>query len=443
MRQSAGVVSLCLVSPVWLFLAGAPGCSTPNNPPDAGDPGAGGTVQVAGCGYGITTRDGATAPVPGTAMLGPDPTPYAVHLAFTGDASRSMNMVWRTKDDATLATQVRFGAGDALDKSAGGYTFTYPSGNRPDSRIHEAHLCGLLPDTTYSYQVGGGGTDGKEVFSKTYKFHTAPDLATKPDAQLLVAVIGDTRDGYSTWGQALQQLVRLGPPDLILFSGDAVTLGTFQGDWDQFFLNADPILASIPLIGAAGNHDINAINYYSQFAFPGNEENFSFDYGPIHVSVLNDSPADTGDLAGKATPFLDADLKAATADGSRWRLVMHHRPLWSASMHGGDPKLRALFGPVIDTYHADLVLNGHDHDYERTWPMRGDQKQPSPKDGTVYVIAGSAGAELYDNGTGAWTAVSKKTHSMLLLQVRRKALDLRAFSADTDMPFDSFSLTRP
>ena len=55
----------------------------------------------------------------------------------------------------------------------------------------------------------------------------------------------------------------------------------------------------------------------------------------------------------------------------------------------------------------DLVLSGHDHDYERSKPMRG----ATPGAGTVYVVVGSSGAPLYDNGSDVWTQLSEKTFS--------------------------------
>lgn len=433
--------------PSALLLALAPGlgvgCSQdaagPGQPDGGAGPTAGGTFALTGCGYSVTTRDGASAPVPGAAVLGPDPTPFAVHLGVAGDPRTSINVVWRTADETTLATRVLFGAGDALDQNVDGVTFYYEAPPHGPVRIHEAHLCGLKAGTQYSYRVGGKGADSREKWSPTYKFHTAPDLARDPAAQVLLAVLGDTRGGYAEWGQALARADRLGPPDLILFSGDAVTLGTMQSEWDEFFKQAEPVLTRVPLVGAHGNHEINTINYYSQFAFPGNEEFFGLSYGAAHVTVVNDNPADPADLGGRERDFLDSDLKASAVP---WRLVMHHMPLWSAgTTHGGDKKLLGLWGPVIDANKVDLVLNGHEHSYERTRPMRGQTPAPGPADGTIFLIPGSAGAVLYDIGKGFWTEKSEKTRSLVLLKVRPGSVAVRAYRDDgTDL--DSFNLTK-
>ena len=74
--------------------------------------------------------------------------------------------------------------------------------------------------------------------------------------------------------------------------------------------------------------------------------------------------------------------------------------------------------PIFDRHRVDMVLNGHDHDYERTKPMRGNQAQASAADGTIYVVSGGAGAELYENGSDFWTETSASLHSATVVRVR-------------------------
>jgi hypothetical protein len=393
-----------------------------------------------GCGYTVTVRDGASPPALSQKMLGSDPTPFLIHLGIASDPARSMVVTWRTKDEMTQATTVQLGTGGMTNQSVDGFYFDYDSPNSPTARIHETHLCGLTPDTVYSYRAGGVGSDGSEKWSPVYTFRTAPDFTANPSAQITVAVIGDTRDGYTTWGQALMQAQMLGPPDLIMFSGDAVTLGPIQSEWDVFWTQAEPVLHSIPLISAHGNHDVNSINYYSQLALPGDEEDYSLDYGAVHITVLNDTPVDMADLSGKAAQFLDSDLKAH--DSAPWKFLLHHRPMWSAAAaHGSDPALRALWQPIVDAHKVDMVWNGHDHDYERTKPMRGMTPGATPADGTIYVVAGTAGAPLYDNGMGFWTQVSLKTFNLVIVHARTGMLDAHAYDQSGNS-VDAFSIMK-
>jgi hypothetical protein len=433
--RAMSIVSLTLVGCV----AGAPSAATP---PDGGEEVSteGGSLVLPGCGTTLVTRWGATAPVMGRPVLGDDPTPVYVHLGLSADPSTSMVIQWRT-DEATWATTVEYGVGAALDQTAEGATFRYVSGfsaASPLVRVHEVHLCGLTPDTVYSYRAGGADDQGSSSWSPTFQFRTAPP--PEADEEIVIAVLGDTRDGYSVW-RSMLQLAKTMAPDLILFSGDAVTLGPVQYEWDEFFGNGEGVLESIPMLAAHGNHDANSVTYFSLFALPGDEEYYGVDYGPVHVTVLNDTPVENGEIGGKGAQFLTDDLAAAA--GRPWKLLMHHKPIWSAAAnHGGDAELLAEWGPIIDEAHVDLVLNGHDHDYERTKPMRGSSAVATPAEGTIYVVAGSAGANLYTNGSDFWTELSAKSHSLLVLDVRRGLLEARAYREDGSV-LDEFTISKP
>jgi 3',5'-cyclic AMP phosphodiesterase CpdA len=387
----------------------------------------GGSMPMEACGDDLVVRLGATVPVLGTPVLGPDPTPRQVHLGLQNDPRTSIVVQWRTSDEATLASTVQYGEGDALDQTIEGAMFVFQSGfsgNGGTVRMHEAHLCGLKPDTVYSYRVGGeaGGVSG---WSETFQFRTAPDLAPDSDDEVVVAFVGDSRDGYDVWA-TLVALMQEKAPDLILFSGDAVTFGQIQLEWDYFFDAAQPLFARVPVVSAHGNHEGNAINYYAQFAMPGSEEQFAIDYGALHVTVANDSPEEPSDVTTRVADYLRDEL-AASADRP-WQVVMHHKPIWSASAnHGGDDILRESWQPIFDAAQVDLVLSGHDHDYERTEPMRGDSVTPG---GTTYLVSGGAGAQLYGNGMGFWTHYSEKTHSLVMLRIRKSAIVVESFRDD-------------
>ena len=419
----------------WLVLM-LGGCVAGNPSSQQGKPTLhGGSIMPAGCNYTVTTRDGASAPKMGSALAGSDPTPYEIHLGIAGDPARSMVIQWRTKDETTEATQAKFGVGTATDQMAEGFTFVFASGlsnNSPLVQMHEVHLCGLMPDTQYSYQVGGAS-----MFSPTFQFRTAP---ADSSAMVTVVVLGDSRGGYTTLSQLISQIQTTATPDLVLYSGDAVTLGSLQSDWNAFFDAIEPLARQVPFLSAHGNHETNSINYYSMFAMPGDEENYGITYGPFHLTVLNDSPIDTADLMGKVKDFLSSDLTAN--DTQPWKILMHHRPLWSAAVaHGSDMTLQTTWGPIIDAHHVDLVQNGHDHDYERTKPMLGQTPQTSPANGTIYVVSGGAGADLYESGMGFWTQLSEKTYSFVVLRIRVGNLDLHAYRQD-GTTIDTLTITK-
>ena len=423
-----------------VLVAGCVAGNPPSSTPDVDR--LGGSVVPPGCTAPLVTKIGAEAPSPPGTVVGTEPLPMQVHLGLVGDPRTSIVVSWRTVDDATTRGEVRFGVGASadrplLDRVAPGFTFTYVAdfGNGAVVRMHEAHLCGLTADTVYSYQI----ESAPGVASPVYSFRTAPDLALAPDAEITLAAVGDSRDGYDVWAQIVTHLAAR-TPDVIVFSGDAVTLGQLQREWDEFFTAGEPLLTSVPIVSVHGNHELNAPNFYAQFAMPGNEENFSFDYGAAHLVVVNDTPSQLADLTSTIPAFLQADLAAATAP---WLIVNHHRPLYSASTrHGSDTTLRDSWAPIFDAAGVDLVLAGHDHDYERTKPMRGNTVQATPADGTIYVVSGGAGAELYGNGTEFWTETSASLHSATVTRLRANRLEFEAFD-HTGAPVDAFTITRP
>ena len=421
--------------PILLLLVGCADDEVQPVDRDGGEPAReGGTLRVERCGYDVSTRPGSSAPVPGEPRFGADPTPRLLHLGLQGDPRTTMVIQWRTVDETTLASTVQFGVGAGLDQTLEGLTFTYQTGVDTTIRVHEAHLCGLEPDTAYRYRVGGADA---QHWSPTYSFRTAPDPALDPDAEVTLAFTGDSRNGFDVWGEIVG-VMQAHAPDVILFSGDAVSTGAVQAEWEAFFAAAEPLLATTPLIAAHGNHEGNAINYYAQVVLPGDEEQFGLDYGPLHLTVVNDSPGDDAEIEGEIRDFLQADLEASR--DAPWNLMMHHRPLWSASTrHGSNTRLQAAWGPIIDAAELDLVLSGHDHDYERSKPMRGSAAQDSTADGTVYLVAGGAGASLYENGTDTFTAYSEKTHSTVVLELRPGTLEATALREDGST-IETFSL---
>jgi len=394
----------------------------------------GGRYTVPGCGFDVVTLEGAEAPTVGAA-LGPSPDPYQIHLGFGGDPSTTMALLWRT-DLETSVSQVRFGTASP-DQNAEGVSYRYVAAiGGATVRVHEAHLCGLQPDTEYTYQVGGA-VDGVESWSTPHTFRTAPVAA---DAEVKIAFVGDSRGGYDVWGQLADQITAQGV-DLIMFSGDAVTFGNIQDEWETFFSAAPELLASVPMVSAHGNHDLNSVNYYSLFAMPGDEANYAYDYGAAHMTVVNDSPLNVGDLSGSIKTFLDQDLAAATRP---WKIVNHHIPMFSVgTSHGSDMALRAEWQPVIDARHADLVLNGHDHIYMRSKPLYGDEVRTDTSASTVYVVSGGAGATLYGVDTAFFVEVAESTHSFGIVSVRANQLTMDSYRPGEDTPFDSFTLTKP
>ncbi|MFI6600224.1 metallophosphoesterase family protein [Nonomuraea sp. NPDC050536] len=143
-------------------------------------------------------------------------------------------------------------------------------------------------------------------------------------------------------------------------------------------------------------------------------------------------------LAGAQVLFLDAnrpDLAQArwldeqlSAPGPRFRIVVFHQPAWSCSEHGSTPAVDRLWVPVIERHRVALVLNGHDHNYQRF---------VSPG-GVTYVVTGGGGAALYAlracHGTPGRVAAAVR-HHFTAVEITKNTLTLTAVDQH-GKPFD-------
>jgi hypothetical protein len=202
-------------------------------------------------------------------------------------------------------------------------------------------------------------------------------------------------------------------PSFVLYVGDFILQGNYQLEWDNWLLAAqmywvDNNNLTIPIIPCLGNHDISGDSgtaYFGQFSlptFPADEKWYSLDWGPnLHITVLDTEYA----IAGDQTTWLKQDL--AEHENYLWKVVLFHEPPFSDGSDGYNNTVRRYWVPLFDNYHVDLVISGHNHLYERTYPINytisDNAPVASPENGTIYVVSGGWGAPLY-TGTPSWFA---------------------------------------
>jgi len=452
----------------------------------------GGPYKPAGCGFEIAPRpeyldwsigstDTLATPNIRRVRLGLGGN-VAVGAAGKADPSTSIAMAWQT-DDGTLASEVVWGnSPDAAtwpaENRASGATWLTPMGlinPNGDARMHEVHVCGLTPATTYYYRVGGGPA-GQEVWSDVYSFTTTPADGNTP---VTIAVNGDSRGQTGDAWRLFQRKVQTRGVSVQLFSGDAINLALDQGEWEQYldlgWKDDDGsllTLGQVLTLSANGNHDNRSSLFFGNLVLPQDNKDYaklgeliySVDVGPVHIAVIDDyflvsSTAEDADKEAVAA-WLDADLSAANANRANvpWIVTLHHHAAFSSSSHGEDSDVlrgRDFFVPLFDKHHVDMDLGGHDHDYERTKPLSGPPKTPtvhdSAADGTVYLVCGGAGAPPYSAGTSAFTALSKdfKTGGAIgaytFLTATKTELTLEAHELrpdGTDPKFDTYVITK-
>jgi len=239
--------------------------------------------------------------------------------------------------------------------------------------LHEVTVKGLEEDKLYRYRV----LSGKDL-SEQYTFRTT---TRKPKPFRFVA-FGDSRGNDDEVEDISRHVTELDPPAAFaIHTGDVVDDGRNEGYWkDQFFGPQHPMMASLPVYFAMGNHDHASKFYFGYLSLPGNERWYSFEYADAVFFCL-DTTADYT-VGSEQYRWFESALERY-AD-KPWKFVFFHHPPYSTSYHGPDETVQKHIVPLLGKYGVDIVFNGHEHNYERT-----------VMNGVTYIVTGGYGAPRY------------------------------------------------
>jgi 3',5'-cyclic AMP phosphodiesterase CpdA len=294
--------------------------------------------------------------------------------------------------------------------------------------VHAA-IGNLFPGQTYFYSVGHQGWDFSGDVSSLGSFTTAP----RGRGAFTFTAFGDQGVSYDAIGTA--NLIRAQSPAFHLHAGDVsyaesggsglITDSYDPRIWDQFFSEIEPAAGHIPWQVAVGNHEMEAWyspdgygGQYARFDFPGEASSstpttyYSFTYGNVGIISLDandvsyELPANLGYTGGAQVAWLKSTLASLRANPNIDFIIayFHHCAYSTCTAHGSEGGAEQFFVPLFDQFQVDLVINGHNHIYERTDPLRGGNvTTPAPiganvypaTQGTTYICAGGAGKSLY------------------------------------------------
>ena len=266
----------------------------------------------------------------------------------------------------------------------GAVTLTGPGGRTEEfqeeraTRDHRIDLPSLTAGATYTYQVRGGA---QRRFS-------APAAPGQP---FRFVAFGDSGTGSKAQRAVGERTAALRPA-LVLILGDVNYNSGREQDLDpHVFTPFRDSMAESVYVPVLGNHDYRTRKgkpLLDAFHLPRNgpaepypEANFSFDYGDAHIVGVN-SEATERATRDTIVPWLDADLRATR---QRWKVVYLHRPPFSSGHYGEDAKIKRTLVPVFERHQVDLVLSGHDHNYQRNRPIGG----------VLYLVSGAGSARFY------------------------------------------------
>ena len=216
-----------------------------------------------------------------------------------------------------------------------------------------------------------------------------------------------------------------------------------------------------------GNHEFEDKALISQYMDYTNLDNqyYSFDYNNVHfISMASEAPYEPG---SEQFDFINWDLIKTSRDPSiDWIIVYYHSPMYASKTdHESLEPLRDTYHALFDEYGVDLVLQGHVHNYQRSYPLIYNDEEPSnptrvqgaildtrnnayvyeDPEGPIFVIAGTGGRTLHSLYDQAYfTAQQLEDHGFLELQIKNngKSLVGEFVSNEGDIIKDKFIIEK-
>jgi predicted MPP superfamily phosphohydrolase len=250
-------------------------------------------------------------------------------------------------------------------------------------------------------------------------------------------------------------------PEVVLALGDLA----YKKNPDCWFNMISPLENISNFKISFGEHDVSRGNItYNQYLkhFNLTKPYYSFDYKNVHFIAMatpknilipyNDT--------SEQYQFVKRDLMEANINKNiNWIIVYSFRPFYSSnSTHPGLDELQNLYHPLFDKYHVDLILQAHNHNYQRTYPLSyNSTRQSTPiitdkntesynniKNGQIFITVGTGGAEFY-NFTGQAPYVVKQLllHGFLNVDVTDNGSKLSlTFYNNTGMARDHIIISK-
>jgi Purple acid Phosphatase, N-terminal domain/Calcineurin-like phosphoesterase len=332
-------------------------------------------------------------------------TAEQVHLTFGRDPAREVAVSWATPTSVSNPTVMVGTASGGFGRQIMAETRTYTDSNNGIQTIAQhARIDGLHPDTAYVYRIVSGGET-----QVSGAFRTAPEGRVP----FRFTSVGDIACGDTAYSKASLNAmataasVELFDPVVHLVNGDlsyANSNQLFQPQvWAEYFDNTQLSAANRPWMPTLGNHENEPgngpqgyLSYQTRFVLPENGSAdfdgnwYKFQIGSVLFVMLDNNDVcyqvdtgtylSTGDnqiltgYSGDAQEqWLEKTLREASTDTSvDWIVVVMHQPAMSTSdAEGSDLGIRENWMPLFYKYGVDFVLAGHDHDYERSYVVKG------------------------------------------------------------------------
>lgn len=315
-----------------------------------------------------------------------------------------------------------------------------------DRQVHEVMLKNLKPGTTYSYRVGSSVKDTwSEVGSFTTEAKAVENFTFIYGTDTQGKSVADGEIGANTLEKAIAQYPEAA---FMIHAGDHVNEAYHELQWKWYLNPANNILKDLAIMPVVGNHeayvsgDIDGITrFQDHFNLPTNgkggraETVYSYNYGDVHFVSLN-TEVSMEELEEQMA-WLKKDVKAAN---KRWNIVTLHKGPYLSKRDLVE--YRELMVPVFDELGIDIVLQGHDHTYIRTAPLK-DGVEVADGEGTVYLLGNTAGYKFYDVKERPYHKIHQQDYQQMYMgfEVSKEAIEVKAYTVDGILR-DSFTVKK-
>jgi predicted phosphodiesterase len=239
-------------------------------------------------------------------------------------------------------------------------------------------------------------------------------------------------------------------PELVLGLGDY----SYKNTADCWLAIVDPIDEKMKI--SIGNHDDISSSLLNQYMshFSLSKQYYSFDYQNAHFVVLSTEQTSSSSQYN----FVRSDLaKASSNSNIDWIIVYMHKPLYtSPSVHAGESTMRDKYHPLFDRYGVDFVLYGHNHAYERSYPIKYNKPSPSTPiitssskgsyndpQGQIFATVGTAGRSIYQYDSKSWYIVTQyEGYGFLDIDISGNRLVAKFYSNNDGSVKDQFTITK-
>ncbi|QAY70650.1 purple acid phosphatase family protein [Xylanimonas protaetiae] len=382
--------------------------------------------RIATCAAAAVTAAGLVlGGVAGAGAAAADATVTTTGVILGVGASESQRVVsWYTSSLAAQVVQVvptsKLRRGAFPDDAA---TFTAVVAANKVNGGYNAHatIYGLKQNTAYSYRVGAEGSWSPVQSFTTRTFSGDFDFLFFGDPQ--IGSSGDVAQDGAGWADTLDVALKANPrSELLVSGGDQIETANNEDQWNAFL--APNQLRAYPWVATIGNHDVGGKAYEQHLWTPNTDRSSAFyasnadttsggDYWFIYKDVLfidlnSNAYANGADAAhiGYVT-----DVIGQHGDDAKYTVLVYHHSIYSPADHANDKdnqQRRQDFPTAFSNLGVDLVLQGHDHSYSRSYLIKNGAKADANEKpgqtsvtqgpgGVIYVTANSAsGSKYYD-----------------------------------------------